>query len=992
MVAIPPNTQFSQITVNETGATQQMAVIVSSFSSVSSAAGPQALYLTQDVNAPDTWLTVAAGQDLLVYADTLYIAGPLKLPQSNVVLVARQFGTVTDTSGNAAAIIVSGQPGAPPQPPPVAPPQAGSGGGASGHGPGGGGDQGSTGTDGDSGAPGNNAGTITIVAANLLPSLALTVSANGGVGGAGQGGGEGGQGGDGGGGTNWSVYSPPQGENNVYCSNGGAAGDGGQGGAGGAGGMGGNGGTVNFVCLSAQPTGVALSAAAGTLGAAGTPGQGGLAGSSGPPGNPGSNGACNSGPTGVTGDQGGVLSASNTAAAGEANWAVVAPAELPNQASAVLPDTVDIGAVWPALCQLQMQEAKALYLAADPVINPAGFTSAATLISWLTTMTAEYAVTPPPTPPGLAASDVTTLANINAQANSLALRLQQCLDYYGNAFNYVPLVSYDFLSNVVTAMQTAYQTVETQADTYYSDLTNQQQMTTQLQSSIAQAGAATAQLSAQQTYVAGLLNALPATISDQSAAVNNQQTVLAADLASLESEILNMSGCGALQNIFTALTMCAQLPAGSPLAAMGIIAGSAGSLVAGAGPSVPIGPSGSVPAECVVDQIGVYGSQVTSLAEGYKQYGSAITSDDPNGAKIILDAQQLQAELSPYLQLGMAQQTLTDLNEYLSLIQTMNNSILNYNSLLAQWGQYTAQIAQSTQQQNTLQAALKNATNPALPALTSYMGTLYSDLRDLCVYQLYLASCAYGFWALATPPSLYTLLGCSDPVDIDATVIAAAQTTLLGDYSTAMQAFGTSASPFPANLGASGLMYDLPASAVAALVAGQDIYVTIPPYVPDQTPPVSSPFGGMANVRLTKARPWITGVTTTNNGQVKVNISHTGAETIVDTSGNPWSFTHDPVNTMFTYAFNQPQDQAAIFQDADLGNGDFDSADNDYASVGPFTTWKISIPNGVINPGLDTSGITAVTIEFQGQSLSFANSLKSRTQPDDPAGRPRSDG
>jgi len=128
----------------------------------------------------------------------------------------------------------------------------------------------------------------------------------------------------------------------------------------------------------------------------------------------------------------------------------------------------------------------------------------------------------------------------------------------------------------------------------------------------------------------------------------------------------------------------------------------------------------------------------------------------------------------------------------------------------------------------------------------------------------------------------------------------------------------------------------------------------------------ASPFAGMANVRVSTARPWVIGATTTS-GNLKVNITHTGPETIVDTSNTAFFFTHRSIVGLFEFVIGT---KTILLDASGFGVIESGTDDADFAPPGPFAVWTVTIDPD-LNPGLDMSGVTEVDIEFCGAVYPF---------------------
>jgi hypothetical protein len=300
---------------------------------------------------------------------------------------------------------------------------------------------------------------------------------------------------------------------------------------------------------------------------------------------------------------------------------------------------------------------------------------------------------------------------------------------------------------------------------------------------------------------------------------------------------------------------------------------------------------------------------------------------------------------------------------------------LRYNAYIADLSATTSQINQLNAQITQVQNNLQQQSNPALPGMVTFFSKLYQDAKADTIYTLYMANKAYNFWALNPDYDVfYATLGLDSPGAIDSAVIASAQISILNELETQIETNSKDAEVFGPQDSSSqtpGVNFTLTLEQnpleIASLIANNELYFTIPPAFSNSLKQ-ENPFAGYADVRLTLARPWITGAQTSDN-ILTVNLVHCGTEAFVPANSGPngpavW-FSHDALNVLFVYDLTTN----VISEDASIGVNDVNAT---YALAGPFTTWHLVInPNN--NNNLDLSGVTAVTIEFAGTNYAFAS-------------------
>lgn len=936
-----PDEIFSLIVSSPSGTSAELATITTALTT------PNPLYLTQDPNAPAGYQPVSPDQDLTVFADFVIIDGPLSLPGLTVNIYARQIGTQADSSGNAASIDVSGAAGAAP-PPPQAPPAPGATGTSASIQddnlyPAGNGGDGTGGQAGRTGSAGGDAGSISIYTESFLSGAALTLNANGGVGGQGQTGQAGGAGGVGGAGV-WGGY------HGMECASAANGGNGANGGDGGTGGVGGNGGNISVSYVVAPPAGTITSAC--QAGPGGDGGSGGAAGAGGaggtmPPGGP---TRCVSGSAGSNGSGGGTGSNGTSGSAGQPTATAITYTDLAPYASS-------------AQRLMVLQVAKLMYLSSDPILNPTGYQQTAVLLTWLQNVTEYFNTTGtlPENPLGLQSGDIAQLGGVYQQANSLVYQMSQGLDYFGNPPSYVPMIAYSTCQTVLGDILTDLQTIESVYNTYFTALQSSTATLQQLQGAAASVTAQQAALTGQQTALSTAATAQATTLATDATAVQNQQSVLVTAIQSFESAIISLAGANcSIDTIITAVNLAVPFADEAFGAASQIVAQSGGLLQ---NAIANLSSVTDLPTQYTVSQV-AYLTATFSLQEAYTQSGNVITSDDPNAYKALTTQAALDGIVQPYINLATAQAAVDAMNDYVDLVQQMNNDIMTFNSTMAQYSAVTGQIAQVAAQATEAQNAIAGGSvNPALPLLVTYLGRLYEDAKAICIYQIYLTNQAFNFWSLEAGFSVYDELGLDSIGTIDSAVVSAAQTALLAQWETAIDNYGSEAQNFGGTAPLSGIQFIINDSAsIQALIANGSLSFTLPPVLP-YTNAAQSPFTGMADVRLTTARPWVNGATTTStpSDQLTVTLTHMGIETIVGQDGTPANFTHQPVTVTFLYNY----ETNAIIEDATI-----DTPFGDYALLGPFTLWQLQVPV-ISNTGLDLSGVTEVIIEFAGQNYTL---------------------
>jgi hypothetical protein len=371
----------------------------------------------------------------------------------------------------------------------------------------------------------------------------------------------------------------------------------------------------------------------------------------------------------------------------------------------------------------------------------------------------------------------------------------------------------------------------------------------------------------------------------------------------------------------------------------------------------------------LVGQVKSVKATVDGLTEGYSQLDDGtLAADDPAAGKLLAEEDQINQLMAQFD--GQFTDALAELktafDAYVGQIVDRNNQILNYNATVLLMLRDQQLITQAQADEQTLTDQQLEKMHPGLPSLASFMSGVYYAARSQVMETLDLTARAFRFWALSEEDLLASAYGGKAPPEIDSTALVAAQDAILGSYQQAIESFGTNASSFPAAPADQGLIVQVPAAQVALLGLTNQLMVTLPVVTPATTA-AASPFAGMADVRVMLVRVWIDGAKT-SNGALQVHVTHTGRETLCDTSGNPYRFTHEPIAKLFRYTIATGE----IIEEANFGCAQTSSTGTTelYAAVGPFTTWQIQVKSAD-NIGLDLSDVTGVRLEFHGTNLAF---------------------
>ncbi len=743
------------------------------------------------------------------------------------------------------------------------------------------------------------------MAAHIFNNSAYN-SCRGGTGKTGGTGGLGGHGGTGGSGGKINcatVYSDHAAEGNrpvtlkmLYDGSqsvdGGARGDS-QGGSGGPGGPGGLGGEV---VAWVTPPGAAFecddskfgNASAGDTGHTGSPGQG-------QPGQPGKNGLVSVDPN------------------NQWTYAQLAP-------------SIDC-----ELLLLTQRVAKLAYLNA-PAIND--YSTPLTLFQWLSNVTAATGSL------GFPVEVLDVWQAVNSASNLELTRFSQGLDYYGHTASWAPTLTLNFLTgNLDTVLPLA---AEIEADfDKFSDET---------------ADAATRQkayagardnVNNVITKLTDMQNNLDDAIDSTFNALDQQN-----DLLGLQKERITQA-----KEVFdqawsdyvadqTKCTLSDVLDVLKAIVSMGSAAYEGVGAITGAFGAVEELGSDLSKFKDVVEKVQKVAGDIDSIRTGWNTVSSAITPDNPDGGKLVMEQKDFDNAIKPYMDKipAEAEALKEAVDHYVDLVKGRNKLVTNYNSLFIKKADLGTQIAQRQAELNNVDVQYKVDTSGTvlLPIYLSFMQQAYDAVREYVVWLLYEENRAYQYWSLTDNPFVVSDLRISflaqTHVDIKQKIV-----TAMGDTERLNTSFRDVR-----------VMLDLTnnASAFAQLASQKKLTVQL-----DIDDPAFQDFCNVRAESLTVALPDFT----PDTGTLTLSLTHNGDSPFYTYDAGTatlklMEFTHQPLTAGFQQNYAQ-KEVTGICEIADESQG--------YANLSPFTLWTINFDQGG-NEWLDLTQVQRIELSFNG--------------------------
>jgi hypothetical protein len=548
---------------------------------------------------------------------------------------------------------------------------------------------------------------------------------------------------------------------------------------------------------------------------------------------------------------------------------------------------------------------------------------------------------------------------------ALKKSLQNKLDYYGYAWNHVPMGSLAFYKGETDRLLASLKEIEGSYDLYLSASRTAEQRRSDYVTALDKTKALRDVLEEERKNTEDMIKGTVSDFNATQTEVEQAWGILIEKMRGFSSKIQKCFGVPSAEQLAGVMLNLSFMPEkGYAVAAMtGSQALTAGSETVQALSKVTMDDGSQIDKSLVINRLDVMGKDVTDLGAAYTVSRNFIQRD-AGVYRLIQKAEAFDEFCRNFYNEG-ARDAQTAMDDYIRKIKYRNAKIDEYNALWARLGDLQGQLAAVKADLDSKAIALARTQNPSLPHRVAAFGNVYNRVRDAALRKLYSMGRAYSFWALKDYDELARVCKLADPDSIDYKSLKDAMGTIeedcAGEIETWMSELRQAAMP------------DLDAVPLTA----RGITVTLtkdsdPEFIESlkskgvalfDLPPTHESFGGKINVRVRKVRAWIYGLKTGNDVH-DVIITHCGPETIRTPAGKPIDFQHDRVSVIFRYdaAIGQ-EDPRAIFQGRE-GCHDGVILEHNYAPIGPFTHWRLAIPGDSNKKPLDRSGINKVVMEF----------------------------
>lgn len=351
-----------------------------------------------------------------------------------------------------------------------------------------------------------------------------------------------------------------------------------------------------------------------------------------------------------------------------------------------------------------------------------------------------------------------------------------------------------------------------------------------------------------------------------------------------------------------------------------------------------------------IEKVVAVGKGVSEVAKGVKAVADALDRPNPvlpnlpaDAGKLIMQRKDLEATIEPFRHLPEAEAYLTQVDEFIDLVTTRNNNIVNYNGLCNGRAEIMADVTKATYEIDRLREKISRPNVRQLPEFMSFMSRANTLNKRVLTQILYQEHRALEYWA----GERYAFEVSRDSIDH----LATTHTQIYMRLVAAMENRGRDVQTFAFSdeVAKFSLFEDLgPTYLERFREKGQTVFSI--PY---------GPFQHMALVRVTSVRLALPGVALTQSRRgtdpFGVRLTHLGTALLRNMDGRVVEFSHEPRTT---HLFCHPERQPT--RSISLGGSEA------FVKLTPEGPWAISIVDAD-RARVDLSSVTDIVIEFEGE-------------------------
>jgi len=426
----------------------------------------------------------------------------------------------------------------------------------------------------------------------------------------------------------------------------------------------------------------------------------------------------------------------------------------------------------------------------------------------------------------------------------------------------------------------------------------------------------------------------------------------------------------------------------NPFGQWSMVLGQGGQLVHDAINNIVTDSGESISKEHVLGKIRLIEKNFKEAVKVKQKGDGSYELDEPN--KLLMAQEALDELLNDFYSYPEAKRVEDAMENYVRAVLNRNDEMLQFNLYFISLGKLLTEKKLNEAQRAKIRELINEVAKPDLGARTSVMRAIYDHQRDFAIARLYKAARAFSFWMVKPYNPLQIAFEAADPDTfdrLDYSVLHKAQMDMINkDFEGFEERSKNELVYFPGveDPNATGVFFEIKREIFPALFEAleKNLHVQIRLRACRKNDE-RHPFAGWANVRLTKARAWMVGMST-KSGNHKVDLIHEGEETVVTVEDQPYRLKHYAKQISLEY---DGRDLASDYENIN-GNirvkhvakkfkrggsdGDlFKTLDKKHiCPIGPFATWTVSVTKES-NLGLNLSNCNVIALEFHGYRQSF---------------------
>ncbi|MGE3348981.1 MAG: hypothetical protein AB7I35_16250 [Ramlibacter sp.] len=519
------------------------------------------------------------------------------------------------------------------------------------------------------------------------------------------------------------------------------------------------------------------------------------------------------------------------------------------------------------------------------------------------------------------------------------MRVQQGLDYYGHSYNWAPILNLTALATRTGQIIQLGKVVEDQYNRYLDKGSTDKQRMLAFRNAKQEIDRKLGDFLSEIDKLRPQIDNFQTEVDEYSEDLRRQRTLLLEGQLKFTDELIkylqekNGSGFDDFLDM------------------LGTVIGCVGGVVGGAGgvktaiDAVKKAEEFSKKVKGVVEIFKKAKATIDSISKAYSTVKKYIDKNNPNAAKILVDADEFNAMLKEYLgKFDAAGELRQAMDYYLELAQARNMAAYNYSTLVAQLLSVQAQHDQLYDSIQHINAEIAAHQDNVLPVYTAYLKDAYEDVQRNLLRNIYQENRAYRYWALRDRQL--------ETNDLNIATQAAAHERLMADIESFRE--NTEAfSDFKQKLTVSAERYP---NEFAAMLKSKSLNFTLDIRgEPD-----------FRNMRYIIARSFKIEFPDIAGGShvLFLNLIHSGqailnSDTNLAKPGALHSFSHRPRTRLYKIDYRDRDNTAG----GNLGEGD-----QGYIGLSPFAQWRIDFDlEG--NDWLDLKAIKTVLLTFEGRTL-----------------------